>query len=140
MRAAATIRRGPGRCQPPDGHQDRSHTATITVFSGHAEMRWSAIREERGALGPELVDRRAVLDVLDEGAERRGARAVRGHAGHEPGHRSLAFGTIQVAGEHPLTAKPEPARLLDGQVPAFGSSLVMVDDDLLSAVERDVAV
>src|SRR5262245_38775960 len=28
MRAAATVRRDPDRCQPPDGHQDRSHTAT----------------------------------------------------------------------------------------------------------------
>src|SRR5688572_21677471 len=113
---------------------DVSHVQAVT------DVLDSPRRQQRRASRLHVVDRGAPLDELDERAERCGADAAFRSIFRELGQRGLARRAVQVAGEEPLGAEPEKLCDLDRQSATLEAPLVMVDDDLLPAVERDLTV
>ena len=91
--------------------------------------------DERRA--PRLHLRRggAVLHVPDERAQRRGVRGARLAAARELPKDDASLRRLEVAREQPLGAEAEQLGELDAE-----PRLVVVHDDLLAAVERDLAV
>src|SRR6266446_4197375 len=58
----------------------------------------------------------------------------------QPGEDALALGTVQVAGEGAVGTEPDELHDLDRQQAPVEAALLVVDDDLLAAVQRDLAV
>ena len=81
---------------------------------------------------------RAILDVLDERAERRRVDAASGASRVSRLSAVCALLAVQVAREDPVGAEAHELRHLDRQPSALEAALVVIHDDLLAAVERDL--
>src|SRR5574342_467086 len=97
-------------------------------------------RHKGGALRFHGGDGLAVLDVLDERTEWGSARAPRVRSLRQSRHGRFACCAVQIALEDGLTAQSQPLDLADGQPSPLEAALIVIDKDLLSTVQSDLAV